>query len=233
MKSKIPIVALLTLFMFGCSKDYKKEHDALKQQLESANISLDSCLKNQTSLAKNIFSINPYVPKQRIRKMNQGEGTNLINLKPHKELNTIDNKYENINLQIPVTNEFLKIVDVVNISSNNINAILVLVNGNEGDPTCGQPLTHFITSNLKVAKIDGLRITNSNKKLLVIVFHDDEFYSNNETANFVQYVKNCSDYEKCASDIMSQPPLCDKKYMLDKDGNAIFLPREKGADILN
>jgi len=101
----------------------------------------------------------------------------------NSEINTINYHKEKVTLEIPITADTLKIIEIINISTydtpvNSVNAILILLDGNNGDETDKGNPDFILQSNFKLTKLSDigvdLDVLESHGKLLIITLHDDE-----------------------------------------------------------
>lgn len=212
MKIKFIALGVLILVISGCCE---KQKNNITTQLKVTKQKLESCVNNNYS--------NFYIPKQKNRAIRTNERGNLRNLNPNNKFNSFNCKKGFLYLKIPVTNEYMTIVDIIDVSTKKINAFIVLIDGNEGDSTEGQYLTHFIESKATISKITDYKnyIKSEKDKIKVIVVHDNEFYSDNLRHLIeLQIIEADSDY----GTIITLPK---------KKIKGMNVPRELEDDIIN
>lgn len=131
----------------------------------------------------------------------------------YKPSGTIDSKKETLDLIIPVTENKLKIVNYINVSTPITNAILLVLDGNNGKGTNDKPITSVIRKKIKLKKIG---LPSDIEKLFVFVLHD-----NNVNASHVL------EYIDCLS---KNPDYSRNNECLRTIGKLI--PLERGGDIV-
>jgi hypothetical protein len=143
------------------------------------------------------FSCIPYKPeKQETISIDDPEErrriTDLRYSLDNKKENYFNVKNDKIFVYIPITENKLYIEQVVNVSSNNLNSIVIVLNGNQGDKTNGKPITGYIKSEILISKIKGLDIKKLEKhdSLKVFIIHDDAFKKDDLKKYFIECVKN-------------------------------------------
>lgn len=115
----------------------------------------------------------------------------------------IDFTKKEINIKIPTNTDKLKIVHYLNISTDKVNALLIVLDGNNGNPT--YPLdnswklethTQFITKKFKISKT-GLDETKLQEHgmLMVLVLHDDNF-NGGHIAELLKQIIIAGDYDE-------------------------------------
>lgn len=134
----------------------------------------------------------------------------------------LDSAY--INLQIPITTTKLSINDAVDISSNKVNAIVVHLDGNNGSPTLGDAVTHFLLAKIPISSIKDLDLAQLRRdnKLKVIVMHNDVFNPNYEE-QFENCIVNQGAYVMDPCNIIEDKtkPFEDTVQPMEKDGGIL------------
>ncbi|MFD1064040.1 hypothetical protein ACFQ1Q_12355 [Winogradskyella litorisediminis] len=129
---------------------------------------------------------------------------------------SVQNK--SINIFIPVTDENLKIKSFTNISSSNVNAILIRVSNNSDAETKKTPITHVIEAKFKFDdfNISSARL-NQDKKLKVMVLNENTRDISTQTTYYKKCIESVNRYEKLDCRLPTIKP---------------FKPNEDGGDII-
>ncbi|WP_179320654.1 hypothetical protein [Winogradskyella helgolandensis] len=177
--------------IFGCNDCSDCNKNLIERNTELSNLEKDfnNSQIELEDVKKRLFNIsttsNKYVPKQSQRELTTEE--KIMFKERHFDTEGISgNSFDtNMNdgeiyLNFPIynpPNKTNEIVDVLNVSTKDINAIVVLLNKVDGAITRKYDTSHFLTTTIKMDKV-GLCKSNlaKHKKLKVYVFHDDAFY---------------------------------------------------------
>lgn len=233
---KMCALLLIVPLFFGCCDEC--ENDLNKKNVEIKNlegkvlekeVALEQC-KKIASKQYGVITIDPYKPDQKLIPMEPDEKEKYKN--SHYKTSSIDyNSFKTddneIYLKFPVHNpkdKKIEIVDVLNVSSDNLNAIVVLLNGLDGMKTLEIDADHFIKTTIKIDKVEGLSksMMALHENLKVYVFHDNAFYSDKLIKDFKRCVekdKNTYKKDTCALSL----PIFKKQ---------ITRPREQEGDII-
>ncbi|OUR96074.1 hypothetical protein A9Q86_16475 [Flavobacteriales bacterium 33_180_T64] len=106
-------------------------------------------------------------------------------------------KDDRLTLFIPVTEKNLDIKDVKNISTNNINAILIRIDNNVNRSTPEKPIVKIIkkTYSISYLKLDTTKL-KSHKKIKVIILHDNATDLTTHANKYKTCLKTQTDYIK-------------------------------------
>jgi hypothetical protein len=197
----ILLILPISLF-FGCNdcSDCNKELNERNTELNNLEKDLNKSQSELEDLKKRLSNIstilieNQYRPYQYQTELSAQERT-IYNSRhfdtngiPGNSFNTKINDGE-IYLKFPIynpPNKTNEIVDVLDVSTKDINAIVVLLNKVDGAITRKDDTSHFLTTTIKIDKVIGLCKSNlaKHKQLKVYVFHDDAFYVDGLLNNF-------------------------------------------------
>lgn len=234
---KKSILLLFIPLFIGCCDECEEELKAkgveiknLEGKILEKEVALEQCNKI-ASKQYGIVTLDPFKPKQELIKMKPEEKK--MYKRSHFKTSSIDyNSFKTddneIYLKFPVHNpkdKKIEIVDVLNVSSEKLNAIVVLLNGLDGMKTLEIDADHFIKTTIKIDKVEGLSksMMASHKNLKVYIFHDDAFYSDELINDFKACVKNDgNEYIENVCESFSPP-----KSKID-----VTRPREQGGDII-
>lgn len=138
--------------------------------------------------------------------------------------NRFNVKENTIYVKIPVTEEKLNIKKVVDVSSDSLNAIVIVLDGNDGEETEDLPIIGFKVCKLKINKIKGLdkELLKKHGKLKVFVFHDDKFDKDKLKKEFENCIKKSTKYDESKCTL--------SRSMIDQ--NPGLAPREQEGDII-
>lgn len=180
MKIKFITFCLLIFTVFSCNQSLKKELtdgtcevelEKTKEKLKTVKDSLDFILTSHNFLFPKPDDIN----NQQSIPINEFPDPTSVN-KRYGVKGVIDLKNDKIDVFVPVTENKLKIINYVNISTNNTNAILIILDGNNGNRTNGNIITKVIKKQFKISKM-GLNdsLLKAHKKIKIFILHDDNF----------------------------------------------------------
>ncbi|MBO3116242.1 hypothetical protein J4050_05750 [Winogradskyella sp. DF17] len=229
---------LILLSYFGC-----KDCEDIETQLNSKTVELRQAKDSIISLAATLeqcqiiaskeygtILLNPYKPIQKLIEMTDAEKKTYG--KSHFKIESIDFNMFNtekgeIHLKFPVYNPSgtsMEIMDIINASSEDLNAIVVLVDGFDGEKNRASDATHFIEAKAQIKRIKGLSkaMLADHEQLKVYILHDTAFYSDKLIDGFRACVK--SDGAEYEANICRLPP---PVLILD-----INRPREQEGDII-
>ncbi len=216
MKTKFITLCIAILIVLSCKQNSEKkslenvtcedELKLLKDKLHDLMETHDAvfptpcCLNNQ-----DVIPVDDYQGRYVIKDRYETSGE-------------INSDTDEIDIIIPITDNQLRIVNAVNISGNEINALLIILKGNGGIKTPTGAATHLIKNKFKISKL-GLKPNLS--KLMVIVMHDANF-NGAHVVSYQRIINNpCTTYEDIKAYINSQ------EWKIDKSR-----PGEDGGDII-
>lgn len=214
MKIKLIVLSLLFMIFSSCNKNCKEE---LKKTKETLNL-LSDTLSDIRSFQKIVLPVPDDIDNQSSTDITSVPSEMEKNLFPVSGNIDIDN--DEIYLKIYVPESKLKIVNYANISTNNVNAILVVLDGNGGISVGGAEPKKIISKKIKILKngfnVDLLKKHNA---LAVIVLHDDNFNSTHVVGYQRQIIKypNYKDFDK---------------FLINNWKINSFIPDEDGGDII-
>jgi len=218
---KLSYFALLLFTFYGCCDDCNKELDVTKGDLKKTQDSLNTAQIDQAHyleldhLNKILFPApenGNIVQESILIKDIKNRSEKLERYKAYGSFNTKNNT---IKVNIPITENKLRIVNYENISSDDINALLIVLDGNSGKDTPFNSITKIIKKQFNIKKL-GLNTVELKKdgKLIIIVLHDDNF-------NYLHTIK----YKKCINRLSDY----DGGYCTGIDKSK---PNEDGGDII-
>lgn len=230
---------MLIILSCFCCKDCEDIETQLNsknvelRQAEDSIISLAARLEQYQKIASKEYGtilLNPYKPVQNLIEMNPDEkkkyGKNHFKVESI-DYNTFKTDKGELYLKFPVYNpsgKTMEIRDIINASSEDLNAIVVLVDGIDGEKNRASGATHFIEATAQINRITGLSkaMLADHKQLKVYILHDTAFYSDNLIDGFRACVE--SDGTEYEANICELPP---PVLILD-----IKRPREQEGDII-
>jgi hypothetical protein len=161
---------------------------------------------------------------------------------PKKRRYRLDDKTNNyfnlganrIIIQVPVTSKKLRMTNYVkNVSSDEINAVLVWIKSRDIDSTpCTGDFSNR-TRKIRMSKLKGLKeqLQNSNdNKLLVLFFIDDEEPDYRKENYFRKMVREANSYEEAVNKVNQGN--CNQENSFYKDLEDYFKPAESGGDVI-
>lgn len=249
MKINLIKLCCLALFIFtvvGCKdcKECETQLELKTEELTETNQKLSACIsqlrRGVVECEKNTTPIvDAYRPEQQQRKFTPEELQDVSLKRWHFNTEGIRGNYFNtsiqkgeIHLNFPVHNpkgKTIEIIDVIDVSSSCINAIVVLLDGLGGLESRGSNTTHFLSTIIEVDKVKGLNNSRlaEDRQLLVYIFHDDAFYDDQLLEVFEGCVADLQDKYDGKACILPQYILTDKA--IDEQ---IKRPREQEGDII-
>ncbi|WP_431158755.1 hypothetical protein [Winogradskyella poriferorum] len=170
-----------------------------------------------------VISCGP-IEEQKYIPLDEGDGTERSK---HRRYSLVDKSQNHFNkkegfiyLKVPITEPKLKAKYCENVSSESLAAIVVVLDGNNGDPTNEQPVKGFqqMKVNIKKLKLDNSILKDS---LRVYILHDNRYKKD----------KLKKIYEKCVDDAEYYSETdCNLYQLILEQEN--FAPREQGGDII-
>lgn len=119
-----------------------------------------------------------------------------------------------IDIIIPVTDEDIRIVNCINMSHKDINAILVVLSKENALPTDGHSITRIIKNQFKITELGLMNRLIKENKLLVIVLYDNNF-TGTHVVKYHRIIDHHNSYEDIRDEI-----------------NISIRPNEDGGDII-
>nr|WP_321227635.1 hypothetical protein [uncultured Psychroserpens sp.] len=206
---KLSCFAILLFAFFGCN-------DCSECETQLKNIEQELVdLKKESSKSKSIKSSS-------IMKEDEGSKslrTTYLARGKYDVFGDFSVDDDRITLFIPVTVKNLTIRNVENITTNNINAILVRVDNNISSSTPESPIVEVIEGTYKISSLNlNKEKLKLHKKLKVIVLHDNATDLSNHINGYKDCLKTQTGYvkENCPSKPKFAPPR----------------PNEDGGDII-
>jgi hypothetical protein len=216
MKIKFFVLSFL-LLLNTCSNNSKTSssnnncEDELKQTKDTLT-ELKTVLQNNY---KAMFPIPDDIGNQElisIQKYNSESNTIPVKDDRYKVSGIIDSKKGTLDIIVPVTENKLRIVNYINVSTEKTNAILLVLDGNNGKGTNVSPITSVIKKKIKLKKIG---LSSNLEQLFVFVLHDNDV-NNRHIIEYINCLTNNPEYTRDNE--------CLK---LDK-----LIPLERGGDIV-
>ena len=140
------------------------------------------------------------------------------------EGNFFDLSERKIELNIPVTIPNMDFKEAANISSDDLNAILVRIQGRDRNCTPNVPSVHSISQTLFFDDYNIIDQRLENDPLLAVIIFNNDTPFEVDLPYFEEVVKNSSDVSELINEIRDDN-LCNKK---DKP----FQPREQDGDVI-
>lgn len=233
----------LFLFIVSCTQE---KHDLLKKNKEKLHKIEEKLLNSQKQLSEykkiekiqNILNglIPKYAPIQKVIELTPSRRAGNYNrfCLSDPSFNNFKTSNNIINVEIPITVKELKIIDVINVSSSRVNAILILLDGHSGQETPETPVQSFIEAKIEINKINGLneKRLNKHKKLKVIILHDDEYYKKHHIYNL--FFKICTLFQGYGQ-IGCIDQTCDLRNHFPEFSDSEyekFKPKEEGGGVI-
>ena len=214
---KIKLIALLALFLANSCPN-KSNNDSVDQIPGEYEI----MYKYRKAIDNELFPNPDDYGEQNYSKYEGDKNTNggLFKVKGRLDFNN-----KTIIANIPVGGEKMKIKKYVNLSTDTINAILVVLKGNNGKSTRNLPITKNLDWKIKISST-GLNEEKLRKhgKLMIYVLHDDDFHSGH-VLTLMKCVNDLTSYndDSCFEIVFPEP--VDLKRIP-------FRPNDMGGDII-
>ncbi len=220
---KLSLVAIMGI-LISCKNEVKnpccdelEETKKINEDLLKTNKELeDKYLQVQEQINYRTKSINNASKTQVIEDIPANRQANYSRYRLRKDLseNNFKTDLNEINIAIPITNENLRIVDYFHISTESTNAMVIILDGNQGGRTDPNNPRWLLKETLNIDKI-GLDKNNllRDGKIKVFILHE------NDPSDII--IKICS-YRECVKNSgYSKEGLCNAFVPLEDEGSII------------
>ena len=219
-------ITLLTIsgLLFSCDNKAKETKTDNQNIVEVVEQSVEKKATDAMQDTIQFTWVKPTSSINRIKNNSDGPVNNRHTLNDWKSNNVFSIDDNTINMRIPVTTNNMEVIGVTNVSSSNLNAIIVHLDGNNGGATIGIKATHIIEVEFPLKKI-FLKTTKleADKKIIVKVLHDNDVATVNQ---MTQCLKKCIEQDMSNYSEYNKDCMCNEKILKDEQ------PKEVDGSIL-
>ena len=118
-------------------------------------------------------------------------------LEHYKPLGSFSTKDDVLKVFIPVTSGDFELVQKENISSTDINALILRVTDDTYDRRKDEALTHVVENTIPLTELDmDLNELRNDKKVYIMVYNSTEEFDDRELNDFKMCIKDHQDYDE-------------------------------------
>ena len=118
----------------------------------------------------------------------------LEHYKPFGHFSTYDDALKVI---IPVASEDFRLIQKEDISSDDINALILRITDDTYDRRNQQPITHILEKEFKLTELDlSIPHLNKDQKLFIMVYNSTEAFDEREINDFKMCIKDHQNYDE-------------------------------------